>query len=311
MLRPPQKSPLHSRVPSFIFYENNAIFYLVIPDPSYRFYSSPLSYSLNASSSIQASPAKGVSNDADLTFYCLLLDKLHYGHIRLYDKVGIGSKASERSFVLVSDDSEWVFFLMMSLLSFLIVLHPILAFDLNDLSLLGRVFLAFLPDLTLLFPFVCLGVLIVGSLQKVFTHLPGPFFLLFPDLFLALVEVLLTLFGVILPDQSEDELWAVGGDRGFDVLVLDFYLDERFLVGPFRVIGEPVVEIARTDTPLWSGGVILEHDDLLDLREEYLPGGGEGEVVLVDDDEVLADSHLFVLVEDFGHYWKCIYPLVN
>ena len=210
------------------------------------------------------------------------------------------SKMVYKSFVLNFNDSQRVFLdFWSSLLLFFLSFQSFFAFDFHNIKFLDCILFAFLSAFVLFRSFIVFRILVI--LHR-FTHFSWSFFFLFFELLFTFVEILQTILGVILPNETENDLRVVRSDRWFDVTSSHFNLNEFLLVGSVWVVWEPVVEVGRTNAPLRSWSFMLNHGDLFNLWEKNLSGSRQGEVVLIDDDEVFADGHLLILVKDISHF---------
>ena len=98
------------------------------------------------------------------------------------------------------------------------------------------------------------------------------------------------------PDNFEDFVWIIGGNGRFSIFAFDFELYELGFLFPIVVQGEPVVQVLGREAPAMVNSFWAEHGDGLDVWKHDGFGGGEGEEILIDDDEVSVDCDLFVEV---------------
>lgn len=107
---------------------------------------------------------------------------------------------------------------------------------------------------------------------------------------------LLPLFGPQLPNDSKHLIREIRSSRRPGLLSLNHKLNELGLVLPVHVEWEPVVEVLGTDSPAMRDSFRGMEDDVVDIAEEDGLGGGEREVVLVDDKQLIVDGDLAVFV---------------
>lgn len=113
------------------------------------------------------------------------------------------------------------------------------------------------------------------------------------------VNVLLSLFVEILPDDLEDLIGILRSDRRSHLLALEPKFDELGLVSSVVVEGEPIVEEFGGYTPTVDCSIGRNKSNELKILNEDGLGGGKGEIVLLDDNEVFVDGDLLVKVENF------------
>lgn len=108
---------------------------------------------------------------------------------------------------------------------------------------------------------------------------------------------LLPLFGPQFPDDSKHLIREIRSYRRPGLLSLHHKLNKLGLALSVHVKWEPIVEVFRTDSPAMRDSFKGMEDEVVDLAEEDGLGGGEREVVLVDDKKVVVDDYLTVFVE--------------
>lgn len=69
----------------------------------------------------------------------------------------------------------------------------------------------------------------------------------------------------------------------------------------FGIVGKPIVEVPTADAPDMRDSLGDDERDSFNITEEDGFGGGEREIVLIDNDEILIDGYLVVLIENFCH----------
>lgn len=153
------------------------------------------------------------------------------------------------------------------------------------------------------------GEVLFGSLEFLHLNLPLHHFLLGHLGLLAYLLahsalVLVAFFGMVFPDEFKDGFGVVGGDGGLDPLAFDDDLDEEFLVFAVVVEGEPVVEVLAGDSPAVGDSFRVDEGNCLHLFKEDGFGGGEGEVVLANDDGLPVHLYLLVLVYRLTAHFK-------
>lgn len=89
----------------------------------------------------------------------------------------------------------------------------------------------------------------------------------------------------------------MGSDGGTHAPALEHKFDELGAMLALGVVGEPVVEMFGAGSPCVGEVSGVLHGDVGEVLVEYGPGGGEGEVVLLDEDIAASDYHSPVLVQ--------------
>jgi len=113
--------------------------------------------------------------------------------------------------------------------------------------------------------------------------------------------ILMTFFCMIFPYDLEHFIRVVRSNGRPDGFASESDLNELFFVFPFRVKGEPVIKILSANTPTMWDSLCIDKCGRLHVWEEDSFGGCEGEIVLVDDEQLFVDGDLFILVKNLCH----------